>query len=79
MDTISDRVRQIIAEKVKLPATSLAGELRFMEDLKATSLDTIEITMAVEDEFDVEIADADADKLTTVGSLIEYIKAKQTA
>jgi len=77
MDTIGDRVRQTIADKLKLPASALTDEARFVEDLKATSLDTIEVVMAVEDQFDVEISDADAGNLQSVGDLIAHIKAKR--
>ena len=77
MDTVADRVRQLIANQLKVPATNLADKTRFVEDLKATSLDIVEMIMALEDAFEVDISDADTERLRSVGDVVALLKAKR--
>lgn len=77
MDTVSERVRRTIASQLTLPVSDIKDEKRFVEDLKATSLDVVEMVMALEDEFEVEISDSDAQKMLTVGEADTYIRAKR--
>jgi acyl carrier protein len=77
MDTVSERVRRTIASQLRLPVSDIKDEKRFVEDLKATSLDVVEMVMALEDEFEVEISDSDAQKMLTVGEADTYIRAKR--
>jgi acyl carrier protein len=77
METVSERVRRTIASQLRLPVSDIKDEKRFVEDLKATSLDVVEMVMALEDEFEVEISDNDAQKMLTVGEVDTYIRAKR--
>jgi acyl carrier protein len=70
------RVKEIIIDKLGIEENKIALEARFIEDLGADSLDTVELIMQFEEEFDIEISDADAEKLTTVGSSVDYINSK---
>ncbi len=76
MASYEDRVREIIVEQLGVDASAVTPEASFVEDLGADSLDTVELVMAFEDEFDLEIPDEDAEKLTTVGNALEYLKTK---
>lgn len=71
-----DKVKQIIMDKLGVGAEEVTLEASFTEDLGADSLDTVELVMAFESEFDIEIPDDDAEKLTTVGDAIKYMKDK---
>ncbi|MCA9733157.1 MAG: acyl carrier protein [Deferribacteres bacterium] len=71
-----DKVKQIIVEQLGVDISEVVPEASFIDDLGADSLDTVELVMAFEEEFDTEIPDEDAEKLTTVGSAIEYLHAK---
>jgi acyl carrier protein len=73
---ISDRVRKIICEQLAVDEEDVKPESTFVDDLGADSLDTVELIMALEEEFSVEIPDEDAEKITTVQSVIDYIKEK---
>ncbi|MBA2251306.1 MAG: acyl carrier protein [Nitrospirales bacterium] len=73
---IEDRVKKIIAEQLGVDEDEVVPEASFVEDLGADSLDTVELVMAFEEEFDIEIPDEDAEKILTVGKAIEYIKEK---
>jgi len=73
---LEDKVKEIIVEQLGVNADQVAPEASFIEDLGADSLDTVELVMAFEEEFGAEIPDEDAEKLTTVGSVIEYLKGK---
>ena len=73
---VEDRVKKIIVEQLGVEADDVTPEASFVEDLGADSLDTVELVMAFEEEFDVEIPDEDAEKIQTVGRAIEYIKEK---
>lgn len=71
-----ERVKEIIEEQLNLDGVEITETSRFKEDLQADSLDLFELVMAFEDEYGVEIPSEDLEKITTVGSVIEYMKAK---
>ena len=71
-----ERVKEIIEEQLNLDCVEITEASRFKEDLQADSLDLFELVMAFEDEYGVEIPSEDLEKITTVGSVIEYMKAK---
>ena len=73
---IEERVKEIIVENLGVDAEKVTAEASFVEDLGADSLDTVELVMAFEEEFDIEIPDEDAEKLTTVGEATSYLKSK---
>ena len=73
---LEDKVKEIIVEQLGVNAEQVTPEASFIEDLGADSLDTVELVMAFEEEFGAEIPDEDAEKLTTVGAVIEYLKGK---
>jgi len=73
---LQDKVRDIIVEQLGVNADQVKPEASFIEDLGADSLDTVELVMAFEEEFGAEIPDEDAEKLTTVGKVIDYLKEK---
>jgi len=73
---LEDKVKDIIVEQLGVNADQVKPEASFIEDLGADSLDTVELVMAFEEEFGAEIPDEDAEKLTTVGAVIEYLKGK---
>ncbi len=74
-----DRVKEIIAKELEVDAKEVTPDKKFIEDLGADSLDIVELVMALEEEFDLEIPDEDADKLKTVGDAMEYLKSHATA
>jgi acyl carrier protein len=67
-------VKEIIVEQLGVEENDVTPAAKFIEDLGADSLDTVELVMAFEEEFDIEIPDEDAEKITTVGDAISYIK-----
>ena len=71
-----ERVKEIIEEQLNLDGVEITEASRIKEDLQADSLDLFELVMAFEDEYGVEIPSEDLEKITTVGSVIEYMKAK---
>ena len=71
---VEDRVKEIIVEQLGVDEGDVTPAAKFIEDLGADSLDTVELVMAFEEEFDIEIPDEDAEKITTVGDAIQYIK-----
>ncbi len=73
---VEERVKKIIAEQLGLEEEDVTMEASFVEDLGADSLDTVELVMAFEEEFGIEIPDEDAEKILTVQSAIDYIKEK---
>jgi len=79
MSEIESKVKEIIVEQLGVNEQDLAIEARFIQDLGADSLDMVELAMALEEEFNIEIPDEDADKITTVGAAIDYIKSKNPA
>ena len=72
--SVEDRVKEIICEQLGVEEAEVTPAAKFIEDLGADSLDTVELVMAFEEEFDLEIPDEDAEKITTVGDAIHYIK-----
>ncbi|MFZ3014078.1 MAG: acyl carrier protein [Nitrospira sp.] len=76
MATVDERVKKIIAEQLGVEAEEVTPEASFVEDLGADSLDTVELVMALEEEFSIEIPDEDAEKILTVGKALDYIKGK---
>lgn len=78
LPSVEARVRNIIAEQFGVKAESLKPETSFMKDLMAESIDTVELIAALEEEFNVEIPDEDAEKNQTVGQAIEYMRTKVT-
>jgi acyl carrier protein len=73
MSDIAKRVKEIVAEQLGVEEAQVLTESSFMDDLGADSLDTVELVMALEEEFDIEIPDEDAEKIQTVHDAIEYI------
>ena len=73
---LEDKVKEIIVEQLGVNADQVTNEASFIEDLGADSLDTVELVMAFEEEFGAEIPDEDAEKLTSVGGVISYLKEK---
>ncbi len=73
MASIDERVKQIVAEQLGVDEDQVTEDASFMDDLGADSLDTVELVMALEEEFDIEISDEDAEKIQTVKDAIDYI------
>ena len=71
---VEERVKEIIVEQLGVEEDEVLPAAKFIEDLGADSLDTVELVMAFEEEFDLEIPDEDAEKIATVGEAISYIK-----
>ncbi len=74
--SVSDRVKEIIVEQLGVNPDQVTPEAKFIEDLGADSLDTVELVMAFEEEFGAEIPDEDAEKLQTVGDVVKYIEER---
>lgn len=78
MDSIYDRVKEVIVEQLGIEDTStFSADTTFIDDLGADSLDVVELIMALEEEFDIEIPENEAEKIVCVGDVIEYIKSVQ--
>ena len=75
MDIIA-KVKEIIVEELGVEESEVTMEANFIEDLGADSLDTVELIMKFEEEFDIDIADEEAEKLLSVGKAVEYLKSK---
>jgi acyl carrier protein len=75
MSNIEERVKKIVAEQLGVKEEDVKNEASFVEDLGADSLDTVELVMALEEEFETEIPDEEAEKITTVQLAIDYINA----
>ena len=73
-EEIFEKVKAIVVEQLGVEEENVKEEATFVDDLSADSLDIVELVMQIEEEFDVEIADADAEKIVTVGDVVEYIK-----
>ena len=78
MDVSQDKIKQIIADQLGVKKEEVTDNAKFVDDLGADSLDTVELVMALEEEFGIEIPDEDAEKITTVGDAIKYIDEKST-
>ena len=78
-EVVADRVRAIIAEQLGVKIEEVTDAASFIDDLGADSLDTVELVMALEEEFGIEIPDEDAEKMTTVGDAVKYIEKKASA
>ena len=74
MSSTFDKISEVVADKLGVEPSKITPEAKFVEDLGADSLDTVELIMQLEDEFNIEIPDEEAEKLTTVGSVAEYIE-----
>lgn len=73
-EEVFDKVKEIIVEQLGVAEDSVTTEASFIDDLGADSLDIVELIMALEEEFDTEIPDGDAEKIVTVGDVVDYIK-----
>lgn len=76
MANIEERVKKIVAEQLGVDINSIVNSASFVDDLGADSLDTVELVMALEEEFGAEIPDEEAEKITTVQQAINYIQSK---
>jgi len=74
-ENVEERVKKIITEQLEVPVDKLKPEASFVEDLKADSLAVVELVLALEEAFKIEIPDEDTEKIKTVGDAINYIKA----
>ena len=77
MDNIEARVKKIVAEQLGVAEADIKNDSSFVEDLGADSLDNVELVMALEEEFETEIPDEDAEKITTVQQAIDYITERR--
>jgi acyl carrier protein len=75
MASNAERIKQIVAEQLGVDEEQVTTAASFMDDLGADSLDTVELVMALEEEFDIEISDEDAEKIQTVQNAIDYVEA----
>jgi acyl carrier protein len=78
MSTVEERVKKIVAEQLGVKDEEVTNDASFVDDLGADSLDTVELVMALEEEFETEIPDEDAEKITTVQQAIDYIVQHQS-
>ena len=74
-DNIADKVKDIIVQNLNVPEEQVKPEAKFIEDLGADSLDTVELVMAFEEEFNIEVPDEDVEKLVSVGAVISHIES----
>jgi acyl carrier protein len=75
-ENLEERVKKIIVEQLAVDSAEVIPQAQFVQDLGADSLDTVELVMALEEEFDIEIPDEDAEKIKTVGEAVRYITEK---
>lgn len=76
MEEVQSKLKEIVMDRLNAEEEQIKPEASFVEDLGADSLDIVELIMGIEEEFDIEIPDEDAEKLTTVGEAMEYVKGK---
>ncbi len=76
LEEIQAKLKEIVMDRLNAEEEQIKPEASFVEDLGADSLDIVELIMGIEEEFDIEIPDEDAEKLTTVGEAMSYVKAK---
>ena len=74
---IFEKVKVIVVEQLGVEEEKVRKEATFVDDLSADSLDIVELVMSIEEEFDIEIADSEAEKIVTIGDVVEYIKNNQ--
>jgi acyl carrier protein len=79
MSEVQDKIKQIIVDELGVDEAEVTENARFIEDLGADSLDLVELVMRFEEEFDIEIPDEDAEKISTVGDAVNYIDEKTNA
>ncbi|MEQ1773051.1 MAG: acyl carrier protein [Burkholderiales bacterium] len=79
MENVEQRVKKIVAEQLGVNEADVKNESSFVNDLGADSLDTVELVMALEEEFETEIPDEDAEKITTVQQAIDYVQSHSKA
>ena len=77
MSDVYNRVKRIIVDRLGVEESQVTPESSFKDDLGADSLDVVELVMELEDEFDLEISDEDAEKISTVGDVVKYIEAHE--
>lgn len=75
MATVLERVTKVVVDRLSVDESKVTAEASFREDLGADSLDVVELVMELEDEFDMEISDEDAEKIATVGDAVKYIES----
>jgi acyl carrier protein len=75
VDVSDDRIKEIIADKLDISLNQVTDEAKFIDDLGADSLDVVELIMTLEDEFDIEITDEQAEKIVTVGNAVDFMKS----
>lgn len=75
---VEDKVKEIIVEQLGVSADEVVNEASFVDDLGADSLDIVELVMAIEEEFDIEVPDDDAEKMQNIGDVIAYVESKST-
>ena len=78
MSTVDERVKKIVVEQLGIKEEEVTNESSFVDDLGADSLDTVELVMALEEEFETEIPDEEAEKITTVQQAIDYINSHKS-
>ena len=76
MSTTLERVRKVVVDRLKVSDDEVSGQASFIEDLGADSLDVVDLVMGLEEEFDIEIPDEDAERIQTVGQAVDYIDQK---
>ena len=76
LEEVQAKLKEIVMDRLNAEEEQIKPEASFVEDLGADSLDIVELIMGIEEEFDIEIPDEDAEKLTTVGEALEYVKKK---